>query len=217
MSCYNMIHSTVTGKWLKLVLLLSRRLPRTGSWLGRSLEWLNPFDKETTHLTENIHSWTFCLILLMEEIPNNHLRNKTPRKQWDKLPTSTGLKGFFHQQYDGCEAFIEAVLPGDVSPGAVQAALYAQGLRYHSNLGRKLKRIKWWNVLEKISKFWLPKNYSKLFTLPTLGSHFLDLNIFLRALFVGKSAEVPNNVAVVWRPCQHQSRSCGAWRENSAI
>lgn len=30
------------------------------------------------------------------------------------------------------EAFVEAVLPGDVSPGAVQAALYVQGLRYHS-------------------------------------------------------------------------------------
>ena len=29
------------------------------------------------------------------------------------------------------KAFIEAVLPGEVSPGAVQAALYAQGLRYH--------------------------------------------------------------------------------------
>eukprot|EP00438_Fugacium_kawagutii_P026694 Skav219952 [mRNA] locus=scaffold2879:169258:201031:+ [translate_table: standard] len=31
-------------------------------------------------------------------------------------------------------AFVEAVLPGDVSPGAVQAALYVQGLRYHSAL-----------------------------------------------------------------------------------
>ena len=30
------------------------------------------------------------------------------------------------------QAFVEAVLPGDVSPGAVQAALYVQGLRYHS-------------------------------------------------------------------------------------
>ena len=31
------------------------------------------------------------------------------------------------------QAFVEAVLPGDVSPGAVQAALYVQGLRYHSS------------------------------------------------------------------------------------
>jgi len=35
------------------------------------------------------------------------------------------------------KAFIEAVLPGDVSPGAVQAALYAQGLRYHSAKQRR--------------------------------------------------------------------------------
>lgn len=35
------------------------------------------------------------------------------------------------------KAFVEAVLPGDVSPGAVQAALYVQGLRYHSAKQRR--------------------------------------------------------------------------------
>ncbi|CAJ1380159.1 unnamed protein product [Effrenium voratum] len=38
----------------------------------------------------------------------------------------------FFQRDISMKAFIEAVLPGDVSPGAVQAALYAQGLRYFS-------------------------------------------------------------------------------------
>ncbi|CAK8989248.1 Hypothetical protein SCF082_LOCUS1729 [Durusdinium trenchii] len=32
------------------------------------------------------------------------------------------------------KAFVEAVLPGEVSPGSVQAALYVQGLRYHSDM-----------------------------------------------------------------------------------
>ncbi|CAE8599710.1 unnamed protein product [Polarella glacialis] len=35
------------------------------------------------------------------------------------------------------KAFVEAVLPGDVAPGAVQAALYAQGLRYHTSKERR--------------------------------------------------------------------------------
>ena len=42
------------------------------------------------------------IILLMEEIPNNHLRCIKPCKEWDKLPTSTGEFTRFlnHQQYD---------------------------------------------------------------------------------------------------------------------
>lgn len=39
---------------------------------------------------------------------------------------------FQNRSVASAEAFVEAVLPGDVSPGAVQAALYVQGLRYHS-------------------------------------------------------------------------------------
>eukprot|EP00913_Durusdinium_trenchii_P026389 g24761.t1 len=35
------------------------------------------------------------------------------------------------------KAFVEAVLPGEVSPGSVQAALYVQGLRYHSAKQRR--------------------------------------------------------------------------------
>ena len=122
-----MIHSAVTGKWLKLVLLLSQECcPEQG------LDWgdLTP----STNKPPISQKW--------KKSPTTTSEIKKPCKQWDKVPTSTGLKDFFHQQYDGCEAFIEAVLPGDVSPGAVQAALYAQGLRYHSNLGCKLKWIK---------------------------------------------------------------------------
>ena len=41
------------------------------------------------------------IILLMEEIPNNHLRCIKPCKEWDELPTSTGEFTRFlnHQQY----------------------------------------------------------------------------------------------------------------------
>ena len=34
--------------------------------------------------------WVTPVILLMAEIPNNHLGCMKPYKQWDKLPTSTG-------------------------------------------------------------------------------------------------------------------------------
>ena len=37
-------------------------------------------------------------LLLMEEIPNNHLGWIQPCKEWDKLPTSTSQPDFFHQQ-----------------------------------------------------------------------------------------------------------------------
>lgn len=45
-----------------------------------------------------------------------------------------GMCFFFLTTRAEIEAFVEAVLPGEVSPGSVQAALYVQGLRYHSDM-----------------------------------------------------------------------------------
>ena len=48
---------------------------------------------------------------------------------------------FQNRSVASAEAFVEAVLPGDVSPGAVQAALYVQGLRYHSASDEKVGSV----------------------------------------------------------------------------
>ena len=67
--------------------------------------WNNPQTQKTlAYLRAGFQTLTF-FILLMAEIPNNHLRCIKPCRQWDKLPTSTGFHAGFlnHQQYLGCQ------------------------------------------------------------------------------------------------------------------
>ena len=62
------------------------------AWFGEMIQ----FDKHIFQTGWN-HQLAKCLVslvLLMEEIPNNHLGCVKPCKWWDKLPTSTGA-GFF--------------------------------------------------------------------------------------------------------------------------
>lgn len=42
------------------------------------------------------------------------------------------LRGQLWARELSMKGFVEAALPGEVAPKAIQAALYAQGLRYHS-------------------------------------------------------------------------------------
>ena len=51
------------------------------------LKSVSPTKSTTFHIPEG----RVLVILLMAEIPNNHLRYMKPYTEWDKLPTSTGV------------------------------------------------------------------------------------------------------------------------------
>ena len=78
------------------------------------------------------------MILLMKEIPNNHLGCIKPCKQWDKLPSSTGdFTGFLNHQVEAKKWGNEKCrcIGYDGVPGSTNVTINGEEMPYPADAG----------------------------------------------------------------------------------